>query len=88
MPSRRHPLDDLLPLLQPGGLDLHLGATLLEVSEMSQVAELASTPKIRRLLLARVSDTVALVDPLRARELQGVLMAAGHTPRVAENESK
>ena len=75
-------LDSLLPLPQPDGSELHLNAAIVEVAEPAQLAELAADPRIRRFLLARLSDTVALVDPGRARDLERALLDAGHTPKV------
>jgi hypothetical protein len=75
-------LDSLLPLLQPDGPELHLNAAVLEVAEPAQLAELAADPRIRRYLLARLSDTVALVDPGHARDMERALLDAGHTPKV------
>ena len=57
---------------------------VLEVSEPMQLVELALDPRIRRFLLARLSDTVALVDPGRESELTRALLAAGHTPKMVE----
>jgi hypothetical protein len=75
-------LDSLLPLLQPDGPELHFNAAVLEVAEPAQLAELAADPRIRRYLLARLSDTVALVDPGHARDVESALRDAGHTPKV------
>jgi hypothetical protein len=75
-------LDSLLPLLEPGGAELHLNAAVLEVAEPAQLAELAADPRIGRYLLARLSDTTALVDPGHAREMESALLDAGHTPKV------
>jgi hypothetical protein len=75
------PLDRLLPLLDPGRPELHLGAAVLESADPAQLLELAANPKIGRHLLARLSDTVALVDPGREEELAAALLAAGHTPK-------
>jgi hypothetical protein len=88
MPSPRETLDRLLPLLQPLDRELHLHAAVLEVSDMSQLAELAADPKTRRYLLARLSDTAALVDPGHARDLEQALLTTGHTPKVVEREWK
>jgi len=71
-----------LPLLQPDGPELHLNAAVLEVAEPAQLAELAADPRIRRYLLARLSDTVALVDPGHAGDMENALLDAGHTPKV------
>ena len=58
MSSSTDILDSLLPLLQPEGRELHLNAAIVEVAEPAQLAELAANPRIRRFLLARLSDTV------------------------------
>ena len=82
MTATNETLDSLLPLLQPDGSELHLNAAIVEVAEPAQLAELAADPRIRRYLLARLSDTVALVDPGHAREVETALLGAGHTPKV------
>ena len=88
MSSSTDILDSLLPLLQPEGRELHLNAAIVEVAESAQLAELAANPRIRRFLLARLSDTVALVDPGRAGEIEAALLAAGHTPKVLTGDGK
>lgn len=75
------PLDRLLPLLDASRQELHLGAAVLESADPAQLLELAANPKIGRYLLARLCDTVALVDPGREEELAAALLAAGHTPK-------
>lgn len=75
-------LDDLLPLLQPRRPELHLNVAVLEVSDAAQLVELAVHPKIRRYLLARLSDTAALVDPGQEDALAKALRAEGHTPKM------
>ena len=79
-------LDSLLPLLQPEGPELHLNAAIVEVAEPAQLAELAADPRIGRYLLARLSDTVALVDPGHARDVERALLDAGHTPKVVTGD--
>jgi hypothetical protein len=75
-------LDDLLPLLEPRRAELHLHAAVIEVSDVHQLLELAANPKVRRYLLARLSDTVAVVDPRHVEALERALLAEGHTPKV------
>ena len=75
------PLDALLPLLEPRQHELHRNVAVLEVNERTYLAELAADPTIRRYLLARLSDTMALVDPGHAVKLEAALLAAGHTPK-------
>ena len=48
MPPVGNTLDALLPLLQPHQRELHLNASVVEVAEPSQLAELAADPRIRR----------------------------------------
>ena len=79
-------LDSLLPLLEPDGPELHLNAAVLEVAEPTQLAELAADPRIGRYLLARLSDTIALVDPGQAREMERARLDAGHTPKVLRGD--
>ena len=82
MLSATRTLDSLLPRLQPQRAELHVNASLLEVSESAQLAELAADGKIRRFLLGRLSDTVALVDPGCANQVEQALLAGGHTPKI------
>ncbi len=84
----RGTLDELLPLLSSEQPEIHLSAAVLEVAEISQLAELAADPKIRRFLLARLSDTAAVVDPGQAKALEDALLAGGHTPKRLEGEWK
>ncbi len=81
MTTRAHPLDPFLPLLEPDGPALLSNAALLEVQELTQLLELCRDPRVGRHLLARLSDTVALVDPGSEELLIKALRAAGHTPR-------
>ena len=84
MSDRTPILDTLLPLLHPQRPEVHEHATVLEAAEAAQLLELAANPKVRRYLLARLSDTVALVDPGHADALAKVLLAEGHTPKIVK----
>jgi hypothetical protein len=75
-------LDDLLPLLKPQRDEVHSNATVLEVSDVTLLVELAANPKVRRYLLARLSDTVALVDPGHVDALAKALLSQGNTPKM------
>jgi hypothetical protein len=77
-------LNRLLPLLDSQRPELHDRAAVLEAADPAQLAELAANPKIRRYLLARLSDTVALVDPGHADVLAKALLAEGHTPKMVK----
>jgi len=86
MNGRSNILDSLLPLLKPDCRELHFNAAILEVADPTQLAELASDPRIRRYLLARLSDTAAVVDPGHAKAVESALLDAGHTPKVLKGE--
>ena len=75
-------LDELLPLADPEGMEIHTSAAVLEVADPAQLLELASDPGLGPLLLCRLSATAVLVDPGRADELVEVLRRRGHTPKV------
>lgn len=77
-------LDERLPLLELRQTVLHENVTVLEANDVAQLAELAVNPKIRRYLLARLSDTVALVDPGHSEALAKALLAEGHTPKMVK----
>ena len=76
-----HPLDPFLPLVDPEGPAVVTNAALLESQDVAQLLELSRDPRIGRYLLARLSDTVALIDPGAEELLIKALRAAGHTPR-------
>ena len=80
MTVSRHPIDPFLPLLEPEGPAVLTDAALLEVQDPAQLLEISRDPRIGRYLLARLSDTVALVDPGAEENFIKALRAAGHTP--------
>jgi hypothetical protein len=86
MTVRNEILDCLLPLLRSDGPELHLNAAVLEVADAAQLVELAADPRIRRYLLARLSDTAAVVDPGSAKAVETALLDVGHTPKVLTGE--
>ena len=75
-------LDEVLPLAEPSGEEVHLGAAVLEVRDPVQLLELAADPALRVFLLCRLAPTVALVDPGHADDLADVLRRRGHTPKI------
>lgn len=85
-PQPTNPLDELLPLLRGGRAEVHRNVAVLEVTDAARMVEFAADPKVRRHLLGRLSDTVALVDPGQEDALAKTLLALGHTPRVANGE--
>ncbi len=82
--TAQHPLDPVLPLLEPDGPAVLANAALLEVQDLAQLLEIGRDPRIGRYLLARLSDTVALIDPGAEEPLIKALRAAGHTPRTGK----
>jgi hypothetical protein len=80
-------LDDLLPLLASSHDEVHVNVALLEVNDVHQLVELAANPKLRRYLLARLSDTVALIDPGQVDALAKALLADGQTPKMVKGIS-
>ena len=85
-PQPANPLDELLPLLRGARAEVHRNVAVLEVADAARMVEFAADPKVRRHLLGRLSDTVALVDPGQEDALAKSLLALGHTPRVANGE--
>jgi hypothetical protein len=84
MPPSTNILDDLLPLLIPRRAQVLVNAAVLETANAAQLVELAANPKIRRFLLGRLSDTVALIDPHATGALAKALLAGGYTPKMAK----
>ena len=63
---------------------LHTKLTLVETAEPELLEELLADRRIGPLLVARLSDCVAVVAPGNAKEVQRWLLKAGHTPRIIE----
>ena len=78
-------LDELLPLAEPTGTEVHVNAAVLEVSEPAQLLELAADKALRPYLLCRLAPAVALVDPGRADDLAEALRRRGHTPTILKS---
>jgi hypothetical protein len=78
------PVAERLPRAEPGSVEVHHRATVLEVEDEAQLLELAADSALRGFLLCRLSPTVALVDPGRAEDLAEILQRRGHTPRVVK----
>jgi hypothetical protein len=74
-------LDEVLPLAEPAALEVHRRAAVLEVSDPTQLVELAAEPALRPYLLCRLAANVVLVDPGRAALLVEVLRGRGYTPK-------
>jgi hypothetical protein len=63
---------------------LHTRLTLVETAEPEMLEELLADRRIGPLLVARLSDCVAIVAPGATREVQRWLLKAGHTPRIVD----
>ncbi len=63
---------------------LHTRLTLVETAEPELLEELLADRRIGPLLVARLSDCVAIVAPGKAKEIQRWLLKAGHTPRIVD----
>ena len=81
-PTAEELLDEILPMAEPSGIEVHARAAVLEVAGPAELLELASDPALRALLLCRLAPNIALVDPGGSGELIEVLRKRGHTPKV------
>jgi hypothetical protein len=63
---------------------LHTHLTLVETAEPELLEELLADRRVGPLLVARLSDCVAVVAPGHAKEVQRWLLKAGHTPRIIQ----
>jgi hypothetical protein len=61
---------------------LHTRLTPVETAEPELLEELQADRRIGPLLVARLSDRVAVVAPGQARQAQRWLLKAGHKPRI------
>lgn len=75
--SAQELLDKLLPLAEPGGIEAHQNAAVLEVDDPARLLEMAADPLLCSLLLCRLRPTTALVDRGRADELAEALRRRG-----------
>jgi hypothetical protein len=66
---------------------LHTHLTLVETAEPDLLEELLADRRVGPLLVARLSDCVAVVAPGNAKEVQRWLLKAGHTPRIIGGEA-
>jgi len=83
-----NPLDMLLPRLEVSTPSAYRNVAILEVTDAARLVELAADSKIRRFLLGRLSDTIALIDPGQEDACVKALLAGGHTPKVVNGEAQ
>ncbi|MDX2043561.1 MAG: hypothetical protein SF097_20255 [Acidobacteriota bacterium] len=65
---------------------LHTHLTLVETAEPELLEELLADRRVGPLLVARLSDCVAVVAPGNSKEVQRWLLKAGHTPRIVDEK--
>ncbi|MBN1428395.1 MAG: hypothetical protein JXB07_08420 [Anaerolineae bacterium] len=63
---------------------LHDNLPLIEVADRLLLDDLYADPQASLYLLARLSDTVAVVAPGQVDVLQARLLKLGHTPKMLE----
>jgi hypothetical protein len=61
---------------------LHTNLTLIEVADPLLLEELRADRRLAPLLVAQLSDRVAVVKPGGEEEVMRALLKAGHTPKV------
>ena len=67
---------------QTSGPVLHTNLTLIEVADPLLLEELRADRRLAPLLVAQLSDRVAVVKPGDEEEVMRALLKAGHTPKV------
>ena len=70
------------PPAQPPGFVLHTNLTLIEVADPLLLEELRADRRFAPLLVAQLSDRVAVVKPGEEEGVMRALRKAGHTPKV------
>ena len=70
------------PPAQTSGLVLHTNLTLIEVADPLLLEELRADRRLAPLLVAQLSDRVAVVKPGEEEGVMRALLRAGHTPKV------
>ena len=70
------------PPAQTSGLVLHTNLTLTEVADPLLLEELRADRRLAPLLVAQLSDRVAVVKPGEEEGVMRSLLRAGHTPKV------
>lgn len=70
------------PPVQTSGVVLHTNLTLIEVADPLLLGELRADHRLAPLLVAQLSDRVAVVKPGEEEGAMRALLRAGHTPKV------
>lgn len=67
---------------------LHANLTLVETADADLMEELLADLRVGPLLVARLSECVAVVPADKSPELHRWLLKAGHTPRVLDEKQR
>ena len=81
-------LDAILPRVEVQKDEIHLKAAVLETGDAALLIELAMDTKLRRYLLGRLSETVALIDPDKVEVFEQALRTGGHTPKITKGRAQ
>jgi hypothetical protein len=68
----------------PSGPLLHANLTLIEVADPLLLEELRADRRLGPMIVAQLSDQVAVVKPEDSERVIKQLLKAGHTPRVID----
>jgi hypothetical protein len=70
------------PPAKRAGTCLHTDLTLIEVADAELLQELRADRSVGALMVAQLSDRVAIAAPGSGKDLVKYLRKAGHTPKV------
>ena len=70
------------PPAPASGVVLHTNLTLIEVADPLLLEELRADRRLAPLLVAQLSDRVAVVKPGEEEGVMRALLRAGHTPKI------
>lgn len=85
-PKKSSACDNRGPIQQirPIGPILHANLTVIEVADPLLLEELRADRRLGPLIVAQLSDRVALAKPDDSERIVKQLLKAGHTPKVIE----
>lgn len=85
--SKKSSVDDTTKPLKPiklVGPILHANLTVIEVADPLLLEELRVDRRLGPLIVAQLSDRVAIIKPEDREQVVKQLLKAGHTPKVIE----
>ena len=68
-------------------VSLHTDLTLIEVADAEILHELRANRSVGPLIVAQLSDHVAVIAPGGGKDVIKLLRKSGHTPKVVETKS-